>query len=144
MKTANFQITLIACLAAGLGFSLASSQAIGYPGSAAISYGTSPVWSMGGEFTGAETMIISAPADQDMIITDVFGASRGSRTVDFFIEQDDGTKAAAFRSATNNYYYQSPTVFHMESGVRIPAGETMNFRSTEGMLYTLSGYYAHP
>ena len=49
MHTSHFQLGLIAALAVGLGFSLASTDAVGYPASA-VSYGESPVVSMAEPF----------------------------------------------------------------------------------------------
>ena len=48
MQTSRFQLGLIATLAVGLGFSLASSDAVGYPAGAAVSMGTNPLWAKGG------------------------------------------------------------------------------------------------
>ncbi len=48
MQTSRFQIGLITAMAAGLGATLTSSDAIGYPAGAAISLGANPVWSTGG------------------------------------------------------------------------------------------------
>jgi hypothetical protein len=48
MQTSHFQLGLIATLAVGLGFSLASSNAVGYPAGSAISFHNNPVVSIGG------------------------------------------------------------------------------------------------
>ncbi len=42
MVTSRFQLGLIAALAAGLGFSLSSSEAVGYPAGAAVSQDAAP------------------------------------------------------------------------------------------------------
>ena len=47
MQTSRFQLGLIATLAVGLGFSLSSSEAVGYPSGAAVSMGANPVPELG-------------------------------------------------------------------------------------------------
>jgi hypothetical protein len=48
MVTSRFQLGLIATLAVGLGFSLSSSEAIGYPAGPVVSLGANPIVSVGG------------------------------------------------------------------------------------------------
>ena len=72
MQTSRFQLGLLATLAVGLGFSLASSSAVGYPAGAAVSMGTNPIWSKGGAVgTLPGEAVITAPAGSDVIVTDV-------------------------------------------------------------------------
>ena len=73
MQTSRFQLGLIATLAVGLGFSLASSDAIGYPAGAAVSFRDNPVVSIGGTAYSGEAakVLFIAPIDQDLVITDV-------------------------------------------------------------------------
>ena len=72
MADARFQTTLIAALALGLGFTLSSSNAIGYPAGAAVSLGSNPVASFAGEIDGtASTSLVSVPLGSDFIVTDI-------------------------------------------------------------------------
>ena len=71
MHTSRFQLSLIATLAVGLGFSLSSSQAVGYPAGAAVSLGANPLWSHGGMSNASSAVIFTAPADKDMVLTDL-------------------------------------------------------------------------
>jgi hypothetical protein len=72
MQTSRFQLGLIATLAVGLGFSLSSSEAVGYPAGAAISMGSNPTWSKGGVLSGDDnSIVIEAPTDQSVVFTDV-------------------------------------------------------------------------
>ncbi len=142
MQTSRFQLGLIATLALGLGFSLASSQAIGYPAGAVVSMGSSPLWSVGGTPGPSETL--TAPSDQDMIITDVHWSNSDGHwlRVDMLLS---GAPVAAFASDNTS----DRTEVSLKSGIRVPAGETMtlNFESYYGLAnsrYTLSGYYAQP
>jgi len=142
MQTSRFQLGLIATLAFGLGFSLSSSEAVGYPAGSAISMGTNPVWSVGGLPLATET--ITAPPDQDMIITDVHFGNTDAQWLRVEMSLPSGS-LAAFSS-------DSPTDRHLwslRSGIRIPAGETltMAFEGYYGLgssRYTVSGYYARP
>jgi hypothetical protein len=141
MQTSRFQLGLIATLAVGLGFSLSLSDAIGYPASA-VSLGTNPVWSVGG--TPSSTEILTAPADQDMIITDVHFANTDGSWLRLEMHTS-GTYVAGFSSDDTS----DRTVASLRSGIRVPAGQalTMNFEAHYGLgssRYTVSGYYAQP
>jgi hypothetical protein len=142
MQTSQFQIGLIAILAVGLGFSLASSTAVGYPAGAAVSMGSNPVWSMGG--VPAATQTLTAPADQDMIITDVHFANTDSHWIRVEMALAGDTVAAFTSDSASN---RLPVA--LQSGIRVPAGEalTIGFAAYYGLSsvrYTLSGYYAQP
>jgi hypothetical protein len=141
MQTSRFQLGLIATLAVGLGFSLSLSDAIGYPASA-VSLATNPVWSVGG--TPSSTEILTAPADQDMIITDVHFANTDSHWIRVEMALAGDTVAAfTSDSATDRL----PVA--LQSGIRVPAGETLTigfaaYYGLSSVRYTISGYYAQP
>jgi hypothetical protein len=142
MQTSHFQIGLIAILAVGLGFSLASSSAVGYPAGAAVSMGSNPVWSIGGLPEATESL--TAPAGQDMIITDVHFANTDSQWIRVEMALADDT-VAAFTSDSG----PDRVPVSLRSGIRIPAGETMTIGFTayyglSSVRYTISGYYAQP
>jgi hypothetical protein len=142
MQTSRFQIGLIAALAVGLGFSLASSSAVGYPAGAAVSMGSNPLWSVGGTPTSTETL--TAPADQDMIITDVHFANTDGHWLRLEMHLSGSTVAAFISDGTTD----RPSV-SLQSGIRVPAGDTlsMGFAGYHGLStsrYTVSGYYAQP
>ena len=71
MQTSRFQLGLMATLALGLGFSLASSDAVGYP-AGSVSMGANPVLSVGGVVSSTTDDLFTAPADQDVVVTDVW------------------------------------------------------------------------
>ena len=73
MQTSRFQLGLIATLAVGLGFSLASSVAVRYPAGSAVSMGINPLWTYGGQINtgGGYTTVFTAPDSQDMVLTDI-------------------------------------------------------------------------
>ena len=143
MQTSRFQLGLIATLAVGLGFSLSSSEAVGYPAGASVSMGSNPVWSMGGLPTATETL--TAPAGQDMIITDVhFANTAGSWIRLEMTLAGDGLVAAFISDGTTD---RQPAA--LQSGIRVPAGETLTvafaaYHGLSSVRYTLSGYYAQP
>ena len=171
MQTSRFQLGLMATLAVGLGFSLASSQAIGYPAGSAVSLGSNPVWSTGGSVVaGSVAEIISAPDEQDLILSDVLLASsttanckRSHQTV----LSIDGSLIGDFETSSSyggSGYHESASdggamVSHaFSAGLRVPAGQTLEITVSETwafakygscssggeVRYTLSGYYAQP
>ena len=169
MVTSRFQLGLIATLAVGLGFSLASSEAVGYPAGAAVSMGSHPVFSVAGTINSGETpLLVTTGADQDLIITDVQlqlsdiddgfdcmtkwhvelqadSAVVGSwalRQYRHFSDGDSYTPGAAYIDSS------------YRSGIRVSGGSELvlsatrtNSSSCSGgsdVRYTLSGYYAQP
>jgi hypothetical protein len=145
MQTSRFHLGLIATLAIGLGFSLASSEAVGYPAVAAISLGSNPVWSAGGQLVSGPQVVATAESG-DLIITDIsFGANdNGWWRADFSLA--DTTLLAAFRGQdlhTKNFLRS------LESGIRVPEGEQLSLvwgsaGAASNFAYTVSGYYAQP
>ncbi len=145
MQTSRFQLGLMATLAIGLGFSLASSQAIGYPAGSAVSMGSNPVWSTGGQMVDGSQVVATAESG-DLIITDISLGSDDSGDWRAAFSLSDGALVAAFRG-TNLYTSHMNRTF--ESGVRVPQGEDLTLvwsssKSAENFAYTLSGYYAQP
>jgi hypothetical protein len=141
MQTSRFQLGLMATLAVGLGLSLASPQAVGYPAGAAVSMGTNPIWTVGGNTS--TTAVISAPEDQDMVITD-FILSPGYNTLGL------ATLTSSSGTVLGQFYLQSYNsidrhVRHtFASGIRIPGGESATLTSDITTYYSISGYYAQP
>jgi hypothetical protein len=173
MQTSRFQLGLIATLAVGLGFSLSSSEAVGYPAGAAVSLGINPVFSVGGTgiSSGGASTIVTAPATQDMIVTDVLlqsyttsGCKRAHRSA----LSIGGTLVGDFETSSafgGSGYHDSMTDGGSQvsqsfgSGIRVQAGETLQISVSQtwdftrtgcsaevngGVRYTISGYYAQP
>jgi len=156
MQTSRFQLGLITTLAVGLGFSLSSSDAVGYPAGAAVSLGANPVSSAGGSIaSGGSIALMSADSSGPFLVTDVVltRAHCDSHTISSTVQLqlvtgevlaefrlasdsdggggDDGTEAAMVRHAYS-------------SGIVIPAGTTAEIHhsgcGTVG--YSVSGYQA--
>ena len=145
MQTSRFQLSLIATLAVGLGFSLSSSQAVGYPAGAAVSLGTNPVWAYGGTEYSTSKTIVTAPPDSDMVLTDV------SLSTTYNYNTKAGLKVGSnvvgewiISGKSSNQYSGTTANLNMTSGFRIPAGQSLKL-TTEGayVSYSVSGYYAH-
>ena len=145
MQTSRFQLSLIATLAVGLGFSLSSSQAVGYPAGAAVSLGANPLWSHGGMSNASSAVIFTAPADKDMVLTDLSlstGYGYGARTG---LKVGDGIVGEwVVYGKPGDAYTANPVALSMTSGIRIPAGQSLSL-TTIGVdtSYAMSGYYAH-
>jgi hypothetical protein len=163
MQTSRFQLGLMAILALGLGFSLASSQAIGYPAGAAVSMGGNPVVSFGGTRNSTGTDAIGpAPSDQDLVITDISLSGNGVHSSHnackwtVSLESETGATLGVFKTWSqvnySSYSIGNANIFvPLQSGVHVPAGESLNLvvaqdsgASTCSIAYTLSGYYAQP
>lgn len=145
MQTSRFQLGLIATLAVGLGFSLSSSDAVGYPAGAAVSLGSNPVWSRSGSMSipwgwwgdPMETIeIMVAPSDQSLVITDVVlspvTSDGGCReTVKVVLNaggEDIGTFVATtpyLRNAANSSDGSARAELSLSSGLKAPVGTTV-------------------
>ena len=136
------------------------------PGSA-ISYGQNPVTSIGGTAYDGETKVLfTAPADQDIIVTDLILTSYSDmdckRNHKSEIILGSGAVLGQFEthSSISRGSYSSSAGLAVQhafsSGVRIPANDTLTFVVTQtgadgscsgtganyGVRYMLSGYYA--
>jgi hypothetical protein len=170
MQTSRFQLGLIATLAMGLGFTLSSPPASGYPAGAAVSYGANPLVSAGGSIVnGGSEVVVTAPSDQALVLTDLLLTSysdmpckRVHRTV---MESSSGAVMGEFETssayAIKYYDYDSSAgqmVSHrFSSGLSVPAGESVTLTVTQtgsyggcdssssyGVRYSVSGYYTQP
>ncbi len=154
---------LIATLALGLGLSLASSRAIGYPAGAAVSMGTNPLFAKGGELSSAGTTAFTAPADQTAVITDVIISANdedpdcgGHNKVTLKVGSDVVSEFAVGFTRDSSYssHYESVVKLNLQSGIPIAPGASLTIENTSirsdycsGIMevhYTLSGYYAQP
>ena len=174
MQTSKFQIGLIAALSLCLGLALSSGRAIGYPVSGAVSYAANPVVSFGGGVHHGETLtVLTAPADQDLVLTDAVLVSstdtRCKRVHRSNLELPaSGVLVARFETNSpvlDTYGNGAPAdpgsegAYHFRSGIRVPAGESLTIAvsqtwenggscsgstSSYGVNYTLSGYLAQP
>jgi hypothetical protein len=146
MITSRFQLGLIATLAVGLGFSLASSQAIGYPAGGTISLGSNPVWSIGGDMGSGSHTVVTA-ADGDLIITDISLSSNLPSWWRMKLQLSGGTGLAYFSGEDS---HTRPLNRTLSSGLRVPQGDSLvlnwegNYGGHSDYRYTLSGYYAQP
>jgi hypothetical protein len=146
MNTSRFQLGLISTLAIGLGFSLASSEAVGYPAGAAVSMGTNPVWSTGGDMGPGSHAAVTATGG-DLVITDVSLSSNRGGWWRMRLLRADGTSIANFSGEDS---HSRPLNRTFSSGLRVQEGEslTVNWEGAHGndenYRYTLSGYYARP
>mgnify|MGYP004160563595 CR=1 FL=1 len=148
MQTSRFQLGLVATLALGLGVSIASSDAVGYPAGAAVSMGTNPVWSVGGNMNSPGTVtVVTAPTDSDLVITDVYLSSQCTNCAVQIKLTTASEDLASYRywQAVDGYGMTSPHPVKqsMVSGLRAPAGETLSMSiSSHYIDYTFSGYHA--
>jgi hypothetical protein len=162
MHTSRFQLSLVAALSVGLGLSLSSSDAIGYPAGAAVSLGSNPVTSTGGSLEPwSTTEIATAPADADLVLTDlilgVTSSNYGCRaSFAVHVEDDLGQVLGVFGLSRGELTQTEPTslVSNFNSGIRVAAGRTASIRvdshydncgsSYWQIRYTATGYHAQP
>ena len=141
MQTSRFQLGFMAVLAVGLGFSLASSDAVGYPTGPVVSSGTNPAWNAAGSVSGSTTrVLVSAPDGQDAMVTDmVLATNYGTHTLE--LELSDGTLVGKYLIKDTD-----PMSINMNTGIRVPQGQSLSLKWSTGysLHYSMQGYYAQP
>ena len=143
MHTSRFQLGLIVLLSMALGFSLSVSDASGYP-VGTVSMGTNPAWSTAGELSGAgEPVIVTAPPDQDAMITDLHMATNHSN-MDVNLVLGDGSLLGRYRLRNNDN--MGGVSRSLTTGIRVPAGETLSLQwsSSHRVTYNFNGYFTRP
>ena len=156
MQTSRFQLGLIATLAVGLGFSLSSSEAVGYPAGAAISMGENPVWSIGNEVASGTPveLDLEIPDGQIAIISDLVFSTTGVEAscpghVKFHLDTSTSRIASmavevsswltlgrsgthqSYGYATNTTNGPSVAPIHFKSGLRVASGETLTLETEQ-------------
>ena len=155
MQTSRFQLGLIATLAIGLGFTLASSEAVGYPTGSAISFHENPVVSIGGTAYAGEAakVLFTAPVGQDLVITDVVLTSTSNlhcqRTHKTEISASSGDVLGQFETSSGytktwgsgwGASSDGRAVSHSyNTGLRVAAGDTLLVGVIQTGLYTVDG-----
>ena len=134
-----------------------------------ISLGQNPVVSAGGSVTSSQSlMVMSAPSDQDLIITDIsltsFSPMSCKRNHHTQLFLGSGASVGAFEthSSISRGSYSSSAGLSVQqslnSGLRIPAGDALYISTDEtgydgsscgtysnyGVRYMISGYHAQP
>jgi hypothetical protein len=158
MVTSRFQLGLIATLAVGLGFSLSSSEAIGYPAGAAVSLGTNPISSRGGDATTTPVLLFEAGAGGPFIIADVVltqqACNPSTSNTSVTIETAEGDVLAKYNLASDtdndggndDAGSAGAVVAHAyTTGVAVASG-TAAYITTSGscnVFFSISGYQAH-
>ena len=148
MQTSRFQLGLIATLAVGLGFSLSSSEAVGYPAGAAVSYGSNPLWAKAGEASDTGDVVITGTSGVDVVVTDVVLTTNADDCFsNVFFDVPSGETLAYFKLRSDSDGDKTSSIQHsFSSGLPVFAGDSMSIRSVGScpVAYTLSGYYAQP
>ena len=167
MQTSHFQLGLIAALAMGLGFTLSSSPAVGYPAGAAVSLGSNPLWSVGGGIdSGTTTTVLTAPADQDWVVSDVIiSPDIADLVCDAVLRvrmvlgsgQEVGRFALvidSYGANTNQLNVLDRVDAHYTGGIIVPAGDHLDIEvstrvegytcNDESLAYALAGYSVQP
>ena len=159
-------IKLVFGMAIGGAVGLGIQQVQALPGTS-IGYGQNPLVSIGGSAYDGETkVLLTAPADQDLIVKDIILTSftnmscKRSHKSEFIL--GSGSILGQFETVSANYNgtHGSSNALSIQhsfaGGIRVPAGDTLTFVVTEsgnygnnctgnssyGVRYMVSGYHA--
>ena len=144
MQTSRFQLGLIATLAVGLGFTLASSQAVGYPAGPVVSVGTNPLWSQTGTVGRGDTSdgvvdVLTVPEGQAVVVT---GFSALSVNLDLYQGSELVLEGHSNVATGNKMFDQG------NGNLVIPSGTTLKISNSwccdGNYAYYIEGYYAQP
>jgi hypothetical protein len=151
MYAPKFHLTLTVGLSAALGamtvLALSSQPAKGYP-AAAVSAASNPVQAWAGEVNSTDTVIMTAPTDQDIVVTDVHLSCNYACEDRVVLTRSDGSTVGMFwiSGGYGSSYDSSNIQQQFSSGIPVPAGQTLSIRTISGYTaaYTLAGYHAQP
>jgi len=138
MQTSRFQLGLIATLAVGLGFSLSSSEAVGYPAGPVVSLGTNPLWSDGGSIGAYETKeVLTVPVGQTFVVTGLKDQRNGMSIL-------EGT--TVLMPHNSQAAYASNMFAIGRAHLQIDGGTTLVLQNNDSRSndYYIQGYYAQP
>ena len=147
MKVISRWATL-ATICTAIGWMVASNPAQGHPTGMVVSTGTNPIVNVAGQLSSsAWVAVLTAPASQDIVVTDlVFSANHsGAGEPELRLASTTETVGRYFIFG-GSYYGGGPAHFSLQTGIRIPAGDSLelNINTTNYVNYSLSGYYAQP
>jgi len=139
--------------AAVLVYAINSAQAI--PSAQTISYGSNPVFSVGGVVSNTSTTVVTAPSDQMMVVTDVvLSMNNNTCTSQINFTDSSGTVVSSFklhsklRDSGYGATHAAPSLIQHAFNSGIPIGTLDTLTIVESgscsVAYTLSGYYARP
>ena len=151
MSAPKFHLTLTVGLSAALGsmtvLALSSQPAKGYP-AAAVSAASNPVQAWAGEVAATTTDLLTAPSDQDIVITDVHFSCNYACEDRVILSRSDGSTVGMFwiSGGYGSSYDSSNIQQQFSSGIPVPSGQTLSIRTAYGntAAYTLTGYLAQP
>ena len=144
MVTSRFQLGLIAALSVALGFSLSSSDAVGYPAGAAVSLGTNPLWSASGLVGRGDTVdgvvdILTVPDGQVAVVT---GFSAPTMYLDLYQGTERLLDGHSKVATDTKMFANGNGHLVIESGTTLKIN---NQWCCEGdYAYYIEGYYAQP
>jgi len=151
MNTSRFQLTLTTSLAVGLGamatMALMPLSAIGYPASGSISLGSNPVQAWAGTVNHTGATVVTAPSDQDIVVTDLILSCNSSCDARASLTRSDGTLVGSFwvSGGYGSSYDTLSIQYQLSSGIPVPAGQSLSISTSyDTIAYTLSGYLAQP
>ena len=132
---------------------LGSAQAISQ--SPSVSMGSNPLFTVGGTISNGSDVVLNAPNDQMMVVTDVLltmSTNNCSSNVEF--TDSNGTSLSHFKLMSFNHLgtyraaqSEPSSVQHaFNSGIAIGTNVSLTLTETGScnVAYTLSGYYAQP
>ena len=151
MSNNHFQTMLITGLAIGFGatatLSLRPHSAIGFPAAPAVSLGSNPIQAWAGTINSNTSTILSAPSDQNIVLTDIHFSCNYTCETRVTMTRSDGTVVGSFW-VSGGYGSDRDSLSiqqQFSSGIPIPAGQSLVLNTTGNTIaYTLSGYQAHP
>ncbi len=139
-----------------------SGLASAYPGGTAVSLGSNPLFSHGGNMGPTDSStVFSAPSDQIMVITDVtLGLTQAARNCEMSLSvtlktsTEDVLAEFAIGMPDLNNHPGTAQGYHFVSGIPILPGQSLVIETTEKyaecsssiyrLRYTLAGYSAQP
>ena len=108
-----------------------------------MSLGSNTAYSMSA-FTTDTTESLQPVVGQERIMTDIYLSAQPGYDLEVIITTSGGAEIGRFKAWNYSSYPAGPLNVSLESGLRVPEGESVTLNFNGRGVYTLSGYLAQP
>ena len=108
-----------------------------------VSLGSNTAYSISA-FTTGVTESLPSVVGQERIMTDIYLSAQPGYDLEVIITTSGGAEIGRFKAWNYSSYPAGPLNVSLESGLRVPEGESVTLNFNGRGVYTLSGYLAQP
>ena len=109
------------------------------------SFGSNPVFSIGGYSSGSDSPVVPSQVGQEMVITDVTISAQYNHDLEIIFTTTSGSEIGRYKTWNYGNYPSGGIIdSHLKSGIRIAENDGLQITVYGSGSYTVSGFYAQP